>query len=84
MSELWQRLGFDGEFEYEKCMRCDYLNNDIPISQKKTKCIKSENTALSCPPYLLTVRLKERIALEKGITSIMFFRDYELFKGQFE
>lgn len=55
----------------QRCRKCDYLNNDIPISKKKPRCIGSDNL-LNCEIYMKTGQLETRIDYLTGKSGPMF------------
>lgn len=56
------------ELESHRCKKCDYRNNDIPIPKKKRNCKGGEE----CEVFLRTIKLRNRIDLLNGISSVTF------------
>jgi len=56
------------ELQRRRCLKCDYLNNDIPINKKKPNC----KNFLDCEVYNVTIKLKMRIQYLRGEIGPMF------------
>lgn len=59
-----KRLAIMGEVARMRCSKCDYMNNEVPITQKKPNCTLSLDDI--CEIYLRFSRLKSRISYLKG------------------
>ncbi|WP_408605140.1 hypothetical protein [Caldicellulosiruptor hydrothermalis] len=59
---------FLDELRRRQCLKCDYLNNDIPINKKKPNC----KDFLNCEVYNVTIKLKMRIQYLRGEIGPMF------------
>lgn len=52
------------DIKKSRCMKCDYWNNNIPITKKKSPC--GANTEIDCEIATRTHRLKQRIKYLRG------------------
>ena len=63
------------EIKKKRCGKCDYMNNDIPISKKKPNCMGIPD----CEIYLRTIRLEHRIEYLRGERGPTFYSGKEPF-----
>jgi hypothetical protein len=59
------------EITRRRCEKCDFMNNDVPISKKKPNCRGLENIT-NCEIYMRTNRLEDRIRYLRGEISGTF------------
>lgn len=61
------------DLEKERCRKCDFMNNKIPIVDKKPKCGTLEGPFLDCEVFTRTTNLKYRVELLNGDRGPAFF-----------
>jgi hypothetical protein len=60
------------DIERARCSKCDYMNNDVPISKKKANCPGIDNW-LNCNCYMTASRAMQAVQYARGEIGPVYF-----------